>query len=344
MYEVTLPVLSQEKQIRHGAFDQAFSEVLVRVSGNSAIMDELDYGSTAQYVQQYRYLPIPEETKAASPVTPEMILPQHLLWVQFNSNRIKQLLRDNHLPIWGKQRPAVLVWMAVRDGQNRYLLREQDQSAIKEAVKNEAQRRGLPIIWPSYDEIDRNNVQFADIWGRFWAPISKASKRYGVDAVLVGRMNWVQGSWQIDWSMQMAGQRQNWQINEQNLELLMASGIDAATNRVSSRFAVLESAANAGRIIVQINGVAQVNDYAKASRYLSSLAPVKNVSVLEVEGGSVHFDVDMSGDLEDLQRIIALGKTLVPDSIHKAFNMLPNDSSTPVQTAENTLIYRFNSF
>ena len=120
MYEVNLPVLSQDKKIQRAAFEQAFIEVLVRVSGNSEVVTELNIKSASKYVQQYRYLPIPVDKSSAAPVMLAMSQPRHLLWVQFNKGLIQKLLRETALPVWGQQRPNMLVWMAVRDGRSRY--------------------------------------------------------------------------------------------------------------------------------------------------------------------------------------------------------------------------------
>lgn len=212
MYEVALPVLSQDKQIRKTAFEQAFAEVLVRISGNSVVVSQLNIKSASQYVQQYRYLPLSKEDKREAPVMLEMSQPKYMLWVQFNQGLIKKQLRENALPIWGQQRPGVLLWIAVRDGRHRYILRDLDQSVIKDVVEKEARRRGLPVIWPKFDVVDRRNVLFADIWGSFWERISRASERYSAGAILVGRMHWLNGQWQMDWSMRSAGESQSWQV------------------------------------------------------------------------------------------------------------------------------------
>ena len=327
MYEVSLPVVSQDKGIRKAAFEQAFIETLVRVSGSGFAPTEVNIAKAARYVQQYRYLPLPPGMlpKTQSPTsdleetTPP---PQHLLWVQFNSRAIKKLLRDNALPIWGQQRPSVLVWLAVRDGPNRYVLRAQDDSAIKNALQTEAHRRGLPVIWPHYDQQDRALLGFADIWGGFWEQISAASRRYSVDAILLGQMSWSAGNWKIEWSMKQGKQPiEQWQLLSDDLNILMAGGVDNSTDQIASRFSVLDSGVDEADLSVQVDGIQQLDDYARISHYLASLSQVKHVFAAQVEGQQVKFNVDLSGDKEDLQRVIALGRTLIPAA-------LPNEVNT----------------
>jgi uncharacterized protein len=311
MFEVSLPVVSQDKGIRKAAFEQGFIEVLARVSGSSIAAAQIDVHNAFRYVQQYRYRLLDKPVQ--KPATPESLnipVAKFNLWVQFNQGLIKKLLRENGLSIWGQERPTVLLWLAVRDGGSRYILKQSDQSDIKQAVEKEAKRRGLPVVWPKFDQIDRQNVMFADVWGNFWDPVIKASERYKADAVMVGRMNWLNNSWQVDWSLQLNKKQDSWKLKALGLQVLMASGIDVATDQIASRFAVLEDMGNDGELIVQINDINHVRGYARISHYLASLAPVKSVFATQVLKDSVRFQIEMIGDQDDLKRIIALGKTL----------------------------------
>jgi len=351
MFEVSLPVINQERDIRNAAFEQGFVDVLVRVSGSSQIASQIDTTLAARYVQQFRYLPLeqsPEsENATAAGKTPNLAVdtPQakYTLWLQFNEGKIKNLLRDNSLPVWGKQRPSVLMWLAVRDGRNRYILRDQDVSAIKDAVNKVSIRRGLPLVWPTFDNQDQMSVSFTDVWGSFWNPIQHASKRYGVDAIVVGRMDWLDGSWQVDWSMLMDENSASWQLKELDLELLMASGVDVATDQIARKFAVLEDVGNAGELVVQINGIRQVDTYASISRYLQSLAPVKNVFVTSIKDDVVRYHVAVTGDQNDLKRIIALGKTLRPvQTIQPMTNPKDSNDLLTLQQSSNVLVFTIN--
>ena len=354
MFEVSLPVISQDKNIRKAAFEQGFIEVLVRVSGNGTAAAQLDVRKAYRYVQQYRYQVLDKPVKQAeTPDSPDISVAKYNLWVQFNQGLIKKLLRENGLSIWGQERPTVLLWLAVRDGGNRYILKQRDQSAIKQAVEKEAQRRGLPVVWPKFDNIDQRILEFADIWGNFRDQVMKASERYKTDAVMVGRMSWVNNSWQVDWSLQLNNKIDNWRLNTQDLQVLMASGIDIATDQIASRFAVLEDMGNEGELIVQINGIDHVSSYARVSHYLSSLAPVKNVFAIQVLNDSVRFQIEVIGDQDDLKRIIALGKTLLLEEMpitekleqHQSVvngNGEGKGNQQTVDDTKNILTYRFN--
>ncbi|MDH5485268.1 MAG: DUF2066 domain-containing protein [Gammaproteobacteria bacterium] len=338
MFEVSLPVINQQKDIRQAAFEQAFSEVLVRVSGNSMAATELDIRQAHRYVRQYRYLALENVVEQPAVKADEAVpQPSHTLWIQFDEGSIHKLLNESNLPIWGQQRPSVLLWLAVRDGRHRYILKQNDVSAIKEAVMVETRRRGLPVIWPAMDAKDTGIVSFADIWGNFWSPVQKASERYGVDAIMLGQMTWLNGSWQVNWSLMMNQQSQNWTLQAVDLNVLMASGVDVATDQISSRFAVRENTDTAGNLIVQVNGISQLGHYARVEQYLSSIALAKDVYAEKVENDGVQFHMSINGNADDLKRTIALGRMLVPEQ--QKPQAITTDSKTAL-AQQNVLIYK----
>ncbi len=341
IYEVTLPVVNQQRDSRNAAFEQALIEVAVRISGTSLAPTQLNIKQATSMVRQYRYQVMEQaEIDAYMKRTNTLVEPKYRLWIQFDDGKIKQMLKASSLPVWGYQRPNVLVWLAVKDGKNRYVLKQSDESIIKDAVTEEARRRGLPIVWPKYDAQDQQQLKFIDLWGQFWEPVKQASQRYGVDAVVLGRMNWINGSWQVNWSLSLEDKTENWQLTALDLGLLMGSGIGVATDHISSRFAVYSDNLNNEQLVVRIRNLNSVKNYARASRYLSSLAPVKNVFVTNVHSDYLDFHVDLSGNENDLKRIIALGRVLVPDN-----TPVGQDVSNPVngQAQENIAVPLINN-
>lgn len=314
MYEVSLPVVSQAGDIRRAAFEQGLIEVAVRVSGTSLAPTQMNLNQATRLVSQYRYQSMSQqEIEAYMKQTQTLVAPKYKLWIQFDDGKIKQLLRENGLPIWGYQRPKVLVWLAVKDGKNRYILKKSDRSLIKDAVIRESRKRGLPILWPEFDARDQQQVSFIDIWGKFWEPVKQASLRYPVDAIIIGQMNWSNGSWQVDWSLSLEDKTDNWRLSALDLGMLMGSGIGVATDHISSRFSVFADSANDAELLLRVSDLNSVEKYARASHYLSSLAPVKHIFATEVNMHYIDFTVELSGDESDLKRIIALGKVLKPD-------------------------------
>ncbi len=314
VYEVTLPVVNQQRDVRNAAFEQGLVEVSIRVSGSSMAPAQLDIKKATQMVSQYRYQQMSESEISAYRKLHSGPEPRYKLWIQYDENRVKRMLKDSGLPIWGLQRPNVMVWLAVMDGKNRYLLKQSSRSPIKDALAEEAGRRGLPVVWPRLDAADRQKVGFSDVWGQFIEPIRAASKSYPVNAILLGRMNWTGGRWQVDWSLHLEDRIESWKLSAVELDRLMGSGVGVATDHIASRFAVVANQMNAESLQLRVNDLNNLDEYARVTRYLASLEPVKNVYATAVHADYVDFHLKLNGGEDDLRRIIALGRVLTPDA------------------------------
>jgi uncharacterized protein len=334
MYEVQVPVTDQNQETRQAAFALGFAEVLVRVSGSSTL-PAINMTQASSYVQQYRYVPV-EKPEIAVPVKAGEPVMTHNVWLRFDEAAIKKLLRSNGLSVWGSQRPDVLVWLAVRDGPSRYILGRNDVSPIRDAVAAQGVRRGIPLIWPLYDDKESKKVAFTDVWGGFFEQVSQASQRYNATAILIGRMDWQKkAGWQIDWSLLQDGKQLNWQQRSTELPVLMAGGINPVADLLAARFAVIENPTGVASLTLQVNGVTGAEAYTQVEQYLRSLALVRQVFATNISPGQVQFRLDINGGEADLRRIIALERTLTPEGVTE----LP---TAPAVAAPVILRYRLN--
>ena len=184
LYEAEIAVSNQTRATRHEVFKKGFQQALIKVVGSSQILGNPAIqdarNNVLKYISQFQYNELPADYK--QPVTipgqTEAVVYTNLLWIKFDVPAINKLLKDSQLPVWGTQRPETLVWIAVRDGNQRYILKSNDRSPIKDEIEKVAKLRGLPIRWPEYDELDRSRLSFVDIWGGFWDNILTVSRRY----------------------------------------------------------------------------------------------------------------------------------------------------------------------
>ena len=117
LYDVHMPVESRDQNALKDTFKEAFVTVLVRVTGNSNIVAKPEINdllkNPSRFVQQYRYYEKSDE------------LPPTLnLWIHFDGESMERQLIKAGLPVWGKERPAVLIWFAVERQGKRFLVGE----------------------------------------------------------------------------------------------------------------------------------------------------------------------------------------------------------------------------
>jgi len=215
LFEVSVPVENQSNSKRRIATRKALVDVMIRISGQSTAVSNAivksNLAKASAYIQRYLYRE--EEIVGNDGV----IGKQLMLDLFFDKMELRNLLSDAELPRWGANRPQVLLWIAIGDQKQRFLIGteaedmlpllmsrqpddeinrlsnedmvpeleiEQVSIDLKQILTQKAFRRGLPVILPLMDLEDSIAIDVADVWGRFVMPIRQASSRYEHDAIL----------------------------------------------------------------------------------------------------------------------------------------------------------------
>ena len=311
LYDVEYPVPTQSSTVRTAVFSKGLEEVLIRVSGSRSILQNIDPGNASAYVQQFSYVEAePDEDAAAGD--------WYTLKVQYNAGKIVNLLRENNQPVWGEHRSETAIWLAVRDGSNRYVLKNSDASLLKDSVELSTNRRGLPVVWPKYDSKDRQQLPFADVWAAFGGPVKTASKRYTKGPSIAGRLSWTGSEWKGNWSVFVEDAAYSWSLSGSDYNTVIAEGIDLSADKIGKHYAVLERAGiSKADLLVSIDNVNSVQSYRKIQTFLEGLTAVRQARIARLGEGNVVFDIDLRGDVDDFIRLVSTDKSLEPivDSI-----------------------------
>lgn len=295
---------------RQAALQTALSEVLLRLVGDATLLQEPAVqellAKPQTYVELFRY----RELEPAEAGAPKSLR----LRVRFDGVALARALRERGLPYWGPERPDVLVWLAIDDRGERYLLSEQSQQPAGEWLGRAAERRGLPLLLPLLDLDDRRQIQFADVWGGFLGPVEQASRRYRPQVVLVGRLHHAaeQAPWRARWTLIQSDAQESWEAQPESLEQAIDAGVDGAARLLARRYALQSGDSGGDSRRLSVSGVASLAAYARVQRYLASLSVVDRVEVMQVQGEEVTFDVRLNGEERQFLQLIALGRVLEP--------------------------------
>ena len=311
LYEAQVPVVTQGETERASALVKAFEAVLVKVTGRRDAVAAPEVREALRqpmaYVQQYLYRPLPPRAAVDDEPPPHT----QVMRVRFDAQAINRLVQRAGVPLWGRVRPTTLIWVAVEDGMERYLLGADGHEELRALLEGEAQRRGLPMLLPLLDMEDRNALFFTDVWGNFQDTILRASARYQVAAVAVGRLlREPDGRWSARWSLYHEGEAEHWFVPADGQVKAVAGGVDGAADALGARYARAVSPDGRQLADLAVSGIAGLADYGRAMAYLRSLDQVRDLQVLGVEGDSVFFRVRLGGDADGLARTIAFGSTL----------------------------------
>jgi uncharacterized protein len=288
LYQASAPMADRSEAAQTEAFQTAMKIVLVRVTGRRSAEDDPALapliGSARRYVQQYRGAPDGQ------------------VWVSFDGPAIDRWLTQNGQPLWGHERPATFVWLTAQTGtQSGTVITADDTSDLKMAIDAAAAYRGVPLLWPSAAEVQRNRLDYAGVTGAAPSTLADIGRRLGGEGILIGRASSNGGSANVRWTHL---------FQDRSSEF---SGALEGVNRTADLYAGLFAASGSlAPIDIEVTGVGDLRDYAGVQTYLESLTFISHVSEVALTGDTVRFRLATRGGAESLQRTLSLNGRLQP--------------------------------
>ena len=231
------------------------------------------------------------------------------LWVSFDGEAIKDVLRNAGHVVWDSDRPLTLIWLAVDWGQgereiisdmstdlNVEQTRSIDQNRIiHRRISEIAEERAIPIVFPLLDSIDLSSVTFSDIWGGFDEQVITASGRYEVDSILIGRIR------------PNSNQKNRWSYFFEDKNWIWTD----APNKVISEIADILAAEFAivgntplEEIILNISGINTLSDFGLLKNLLSNVSLIEDLKLLALSGNRVKYQAKVRGGSIRLSRAL----------------------------------------
>ena len=284
LYQASVAAPERGEAAQSAAFAQALRVVLVRVTGRRTAGDEAVFApllaEARRYVQQYR---------AAA---------DNQLVVIFDGNAIDRWLSQNGQPVWGRDRPATFVWLAVPAAgtQAAAIVRAEDTSDLKAAIDAAAQLRGIPLRWPAAADLVTHHVDYPTVAGGPVSPLFDLGRQLGGEGVLIGRPG---AAGAILWAHQFQDRTSSFAGPTE--------GIDGAADVYAGLFAASGAPA---AVDLEVSGIADVAAYARVQSTLESLSFVAHVGVSSLDGDRVLLRLSVRGGAAALRRALALNGPL----------------------------------
>ena len=242
--------------------------------------------------------------------------------VGFIRSEVNQALTRLNMPIWGDERPSILLWIAsdFGDGQRAELKAFEatnegragtvagvasnplsDEAAaffenITAEVLTAADERGLPLVLPVLDAEDRRQVRFADVWGGFDRFVAGAAERYAVDAVLIGRVSMTDLGLEVNWTVLHGERRQTWTVPRAR------TGIDWLADEFALEYRTI---GDARLTWITVREIQRWPDF-RVVEYLESVSIVESVDIESMTGSDLVLRVVARGDDSQLERHLML--------------------------------------
>jgi hypothetical protein len=185
--------------------------------------------------------------------------------------------------VWGSERPLLLIVLTGGPATGAFETRRQVEGALDAA----ASRRGQPIsvVRPEGVSLPTSGDIPID------AALAAAQRR-GADGVLVGYGDAIPngGTWR--WTLNASGVSESWNGT-------LEEGLHGAAD-VFARNAVMFAAQPELKILVEVDGVPSLKEYARAAELLGEAAAVRSVQLAEAAGSRAMFWVVTRGGVDAL--------------------------------------------
>jgi uncharacterized protein len=288
LYQAKAPMADRSEATQTAAFQAAMRIVLVRVTGRRSAEDDPALaplvGNARRYVQQFR------------------ATPDGQLWVSFDGPAIERWLTQNGQPLWGHERPTTFVWLTVQTGpQSGTVITADATSDLKSLIDAAAASRGVPLLWPSALDLQKNHLDYAGVNGAAPSTLADIGRRLGGEGILIGKGSGTGESANVRWIHL---------FQDRSSEF---SGSLEGVNRTADLYAGLFAASgNLVPIDIEVSGVGDLRQYANVQTYLESLTFISHVSVVALTGDTIRIRLATRGGAESLQRTLALNGRLQP--------------------------------
>jgi len=172
-----------------------------------------------------------------------------------------------------------------------------DSDAARAALEQEAAARGLLISVIPLAIVDSNGAEL----GR--DAVLNTAQRYGGDQVLVGRSDNGAPVGQYQWTLYTNYSSQSWSGP-------LAAGIDGTVDMLAPAQGA-SLAQTEAKVLVEVDGVGSLTDYANVQRMLESAPGVRGANIVRAAGSAVTFDITARGGSDALDHALGGSSHLV---------------------------------
>ena len=309
LYTVTLPIADQSVSLRLQSFQEAFQQVIVKVSGSDEAFQRPEFeqarNAASRYIRQFSYVPRESEIDG--------VLDDNLLSikVEFEITLIEELLRRYGYPVWGRERPTTLMLIAYDVNERVSLVSDEGSPRIIDQLDQLAAKYAVPVIFPLLDLEDLSIVDQVDVQAKNFNKGDLLRGRYDADALLMGQIRGRSGEgWSGEWEVRFGEQIFQWNFNS----VSRTESINQVITHLAKVLALEYALESQGRpdqpVLISISAIGNINELIAAKAYLESLSAVEAAQPVAVNADTVTYRLAMLNEVADLQRLIELGNQL----------------------------------
>ena len=298
LYNGRVLVADQSEQSRSKGVNQALEQVLIKLTGNSKIMQlpgiQKAVSNTNNFIASVGYTKLP-----AASLEELAGQPGFSLQVSFSAEAIDQLIRWAQLPILPAGRPKLVFWIVRDDAETgRQFVTEQQFPDFTQSFQQIMQDRAVPYQLPALDLEDQLSLSVNEAWSMREQTIEVASQRYAADGwVLLRFFTTTSGQVRGSWIYKLGDQRGFDDVRAEDTETFVGLAVNELVDSISTQLTYVPQV-DTSKLVVQINQVDSFADYQAVVAQVQGLKLVRSSHVSAVEGDRLFVTVDIDGGVD----------------------------------------------
>ncbi len=316
LYQTSLPVESREDQKQRArAFTAGLQEVLVKLTGHAdivAVPDIQEALKNAQsYVEGWTYQTRPD------PRTQQQRL---VIDISFYQAGIQRMLDNAGIGLWPQTRTETVVWLIIQDEKDERVVADSNAGTgllEMQALNTQAAKFGLPGRYPAWDMEDQDAMPPDLLWMQDEAALRAASSRYQYDSILAIRVIKLVTGQVVAKSLHLFRDHvQATEVLEGTLDDFLKATASMVARELSDNYAVRTvsgkgvTSSESQLLLLSVDGVHGLNDYANVLHYVQSLAGISEVHVREARADTLTFSLNAAGQVRQLVENLAIDRKL----------------------------------
>lgn len=299
LYQAQAEITSQGEQERQQVTAVILQKVLLKVVGDRTALANKDISPLLnhadRFVERYAYV---QQDKQDNKTTQSLSL-------TFNEQGLSETLRGLALPIWGKSRPEVLLWLVIEEGKQQTILGAESQSSpLFGIIQQQADNRGLPLFLPLMDK-EQQQLRRADSTQALdeASPFSLAAKRYGAKVILLATVNKQAENISVDWQWRVDGQHEQFKTKGEPVDAL-GSGLNLLVDTLATQLSQLDKSPLKQNYQLHIIQAKDFTAHSCVVSYLTNLQYVSSIDVMSLNASGLDVSIVLDAGLLIFERTL----------------------------------------
>lgn len=228
-------------------------------------------------------------------------------------------------------KPVIVAWVLLQQKNHNEWLGGTSSSPILQQLDEIAAEKGFSIVLPMLDIEDMSKLPAAEK-NISINRVLEASKRYQADGIVLIKLNQQLQQWETQWRFAYKQQNFAWQLRSKQVNTLLKEGMFKIAKQITQTDPVKEVPmpnAHTETLLFTVKEVSSISDYSRMTRFLQSLAVLKEFEVMSVKSDEIIYKLVLTGNRDALVKALAVNSALKPLKL--------------AADEEDTLVYRLIS-